>query len=838
MGFKTKIRAAYNAPFAKWLFLMLAIQMTGPFLINTAILFVKKESLGYVLPFIVETVCALAAGLALIPAVKPYAKDRFILSFWLFGYLPYAAVIGCCKQLAISLRTYNNDILSFVLFIATALFICLAVALAIYNAVRVAISLPHKKRGIIKSVLYFAVFSVAVCIGQYAIPYFVTSVISRLFVTGIYLPGTFAVKLISVIAVWLFLVPAVTVCSHDYIAKTDNDGTDSVKSVKNAKADTASIVFACVFIAVFVSTAFFNLKTVPSAIDLFKNGYADKTVMAVAYRCAGDYVTALKQYDTVCTELDAWQNVLTNQKISTELEKDPENTTLLFLDAVTQKGVDGKVELSSVIASLDKLYVENKINGTDFYYSMLSYYNLAHQLTPEQKNRRTEILSRLSAAEAYVGGLVTPDALAENRDDVLNTIKSLRQTDSQFKYSEIIAMAQTGRQTTGTNQTQVGFNDYVIDRAFEIANMNPDDMGHQFMAVYSLTYSDSVTAGMVDTSKYPDRLETVKRFDSLWKAQPEEISKDIQLIERRFVTKAYMTLKKTKEAAEYIAEALKEFPNDSFLTSNAMYCLYNDEQYTECFRMAEDILRADADNTTALLYLGSSAARLKNTGKLLDCAEKLAEQIKTSDYPYYADTCLQELMFRTMIYKSSENKDLDACYNDFTDDDKKRLESNEFLNAYMQAYRIAFTHVTNYQLMDVAAGLNYIDTVLKVRDDIGYPYYIRGSIYYCQSTNYLTSEEHVENLNKAVKDFEKATEYADDDAIVWYSLAEAYNKQGRNDLAYTARSVGEKLMPWQDYYGSYDDGLWHILFYKTESLQKLGNNHKKQIEALTSNEEG
>ena len=38
-------------------------------------------------------------------------------------------------------------------------------------------------------------------------------------------------------------------------------------------------------------------------------------------------------------------------------------------------------------------------------------------------------------------------------------------------------------------------------------------------------------------------------------------------------------------------------------------------------------------------------------------AEKLAEQIKTSDYPYYADACLQELMFRTMIYKSSENKE-------------------------------------------------------------------------------------------------------------------------------------------------------------------------------------
>ena len=835
MGFKTKIRASYNAPFAKWLFLMLSIQMAGPFLLNTFILFIKKESLGYVLPVIVEAVCALAAGLALIPAVKPYTNGRSALSFWLFGYLPYAAVLGCGKQLATSLRTYNGDILSFMLSIAMTLFTGLAVALSIYNAVRVAIGLPHKKRSVINTILYFTVFAVAVCIGNYIIPYYVKSAISKLFITGIYLPGTFAIKLINVIVVWLFLAPAVVVCSHDYTGNADNTDDSNAKSTK---ISAGRIVFACIFAAAFISTVVFNLKTVPSDIDVFKNSYADKTVMAVAYRRAGDYVTALRQYDTVCTELDAWENVLSNQGVSEQLSKDPDNTTLLFLDAVTQKGVDGKIELSSVIASLDKLYIENKINGIDFYYSMLSYYKSAYQLTAEQKNRRTEILSRLSAAEAYSGGVISPEALAENTDEALDIIKSLRKADSQFKYSEIIAMAQTGRQTTGTNQTQVGFSDYVVDRAFELAKANPDDMGHQFMAVYALTYSDAVYAGMIDTSKYPDRLETVKRFDSLWKAQTEKISKDIQLFERQFVTKAYMTLKKTKEASEYITEALKEFPDDSLLISNKLYCLYNDKQYLECFQMAEEELKTDANNTTALLYLGSSAARLKNIEKLLDCAEKLAEQIKTSDYPYYADACLQELMFRTMIYKSSENKELDACYDDFSEDEKKRLEANEFLNAYMQAYRIAFTPVTSYQLMDVASGLDYIDTILKVRSDIGYPYYIRGSMYYCQSTNYLTSEEHAENLNKAVKDFEKAAEYADDDAIVWYSLAEAYNRQGKNDLAYTARSVGEKLMPWQDYYGSYDDGLWHILFYKNESLQKLSENHKQQINALTSKEEG
>ena len=833
-GFGKQVKGVFSSKWSGWIFLAAVLQTMLPFFIKSMVLFVTKESQGNLLPLTVELATLLVSGAVLCIPVKRNGGAGG--SFWLKGYLPYAAA-ACAGGVLFQFVGYATGLFYCILLPVAAILVAAAIVHMINRMVYLALRQKGKE-----NVGKYILACIVILLGQYLLPYLASGVFIRLLMQRMVWMISLLYFLVSAIFLWVASGVAaglaVSGCAAvDDVApmtqetatggnaapaaeETATDGNaapaaDSAAPVAKKKNMTGVIVSAAVIVVAMVC----SIRYTPSLVTRFQYSYASGILQMRECAENGDYVAASKIYKELYAELDAWAAVLeqnsgTIESINREY---PDNATVAYLLAA------GKSDSSYRLAALEKLYMTGKVD-TNLWYTILTEYKNAESLTEEQKNRQREILSRLAAMRIYTGGY---DSIEELRADGTKLTESIDELKNLLDNQEVIVLMgqmQMGDLTyQGGILVAMGFSDSLRRQIFYEAQDHPDNFTKQFLALYALVNSDGTVATEGAYFGGDQYVGVIDRFTELLDEKQEEFSGEALQTLQQLAVKAYMTYMATEKCADY-CEKLMESSDDYSIKLSAMYCYLDSGRPEKCAALAESLLAEKKDDVAGLYYMGAASVVLKDTDTVIDCAENLAEQLKTTEYPDYVDRYLSQLISEITVYRSSTLAEyhLEGCYDDFTDSQMQRIEQNTFLNAYIQAYRAAIDpDGVNRYAEDTDAGFDYIDQMLAVRQDLGYAWYLKGAIY-----NDRWEDE------KAAACFEEAVKYQQDDPMLWYALYDACDAIGEYEKAYYALSVCREFMPWEDYYGSFDNGLSHVGVYRAGLISDLEREHKELLNKI------
>lgn len=833
-GFGKQVKGVFSSKWSGWIFLAAVLQTMLPFFVKSMVLFVTKESQGNLLPLTVELAALLVSGTVLCIPVKRNGGTGG--SFWLKGYLPYAAA-ACAGGVLFQFVGYATGLFYCILLPVAAILVAAAIVHMINRMVYLALRQKGKE-----NVGKYILACIVILLGQYLLPYLASGVFTRLLMQRMVWMISLLYFLVSAIFLWVASGVAaglaVSGCAAvDDVApmtqetatggnaapaadETATDGNaapaaDSAAPVAKKENMTGVIVSAAVIVVAMVC----SIRYTPSLVTRFQYSYASGILQMRECAGNGDYVAASKIYKELYAELDAWAAALeqssgTIESINREY---PDNATVAYLQAA------GKSDSSYRLAALEKLYMTGKVD-TNLWYTILTEYKNAESLTDEQKNRQREILSRLAAMRIYTGGY---DSIEELRADGTKLTESIDELKNLLDNQEVIVLMgqmQMGDLTyQGGILVAMGFSDSLRRQIFYEAQDHPDNFTKQFLALYALVNSDGTVATEGAYFGGDQYVGVIDRFTELLDEKQEEFSGEALQTLQQLAVKAYMTYMATEKCADY-CEKLMESSDDYSIKLSAMYCYLDSGRPEKCAALAESLLAEKKDDVAGLYYMGAASVVLKDTDTVIDCAENLAEQLKTTEYPDYVDRYLSQLISEITVYRSSTLAEyhLEGCYDDFTDSQMQRIEQNTFLNAYIQAYRAAIDpDGVNRYAEDTDAGFDYIDQMLAVRQDLGYAWYLKGAIY-----NDRWEDE------KAAACFEEAVKYQQDDPMLWYALYDACDAIGEYEKAYYALSVCREFMPWEDYYGSFDNGLPHVGVYRAGLISDLEREHKELLNKI------
>lgn len=835
-GFGKQVKGVFSSKWSGWIFLAAVLQTMLPFFVKSMVLFVTKESQGNLLPLTVELATLLVSGAVLCIPVKKNGGAGG--GFWLKGYLPYAAAV-CAGGVLFQFVGYATGLFYNILLPVAAILVAAVIVHMINRMVYLALGQRGKE-----NVGKYILACIVILLGQYLLPYLASGVFTRLLLQRMVWMISLLYFLVSAILLWAAsgvaaglaasgctAVDGVTPAPAVEEPATGGNASPAVQEPETGEnaalaADSAApaakkkgMTGVIVSAAVIVVATVCSIRYTPSLVTRFQNSYASGIVQMRECAENGDYVAASKIYKELYAELDAWaaaleQNSGTIESINREY---PDNATVAYLQAA------GKSDSSYRLAALEKLYMTGKVD-TNLWYTILTEYKNAESLTDEQKNRQREILSRLAAMRIYTGGY---DSIEELRADGTKLTESIDELKNLLDNQEVIVLMgqmQMGDLTyQGGILVAMGFSDSLRRQIFYEAQDHPDNFTKQFLALYALVNSDGTVATEGAYFGGDQYVGVIDRFTELLDEKQEEFSGEALQTLQQLAVKAYMTYMATEKCADY-CEKLMESSDDYSIKLSAMYCYLDSGRPEKCAALAESLLAEKKDDVAGLYYMGAASVVLKDTDTVIDCAENLAEQLKTTEYPDYVDRYLSQLISEITVYRSSatESYNLEGCYDDFTDSQMQRIEQNTFLNAYIQAYRAAIDpDGVNRYAEDTDAGFDYIDQMLAVRQDLGYAWYLKGAIY-----NDRWEDE------KAAACFEEAVKYQQDDPMLWYALYDACDAIGEYEKAYYALSVCREFMPWEDYYGSFDNGLPHVGVYRAGLISDLEREHKELLNKI------
>lgn len=834
-GFGKQVKGVFSSKWSGWIFLAAVLQTMLPFFVKSMVLFVTKESQGNLLPLTVELAALLVSGTVLCIPVKRNGGTGG--SFWLKGYLPYAAA-ACAGGVLFQFVGYATGLFYCILLPVAAILVAAAIVHMINRMVYLALRQKGKE-----NVGKYILACIVILLGQYLLPYLASGVFTRLLMQRMVWMISLLYFLVSAIFLWVASGVAaglaVSGCAAvDDVApmtqetatggnaapaadETATDGNaapaaDSAAPVAKKKNMTGVIVSAAVIVVAMVC----SIRYTPSLVTRFQYSYASGILQMRECAGNGDYVAASKIYKELYAELDAWAAALeqssgTIESINREY---PGNATVAYLLAA------GNSDSSYRLAALEKLYMTGKVD-TNLWYTILAEYKNAESLTEEQQNRQLEIISRLAAMRIYTGGYDSMEELRADGTKLTESINELKNVLDNQEFIVLMGQMQMGNLTNSADGINVtpGFDERLLEQIFYEAQAEPDSFTKQFLAMYALANANGTVATLDSLLTIEAYAGVIDRFTELLDEKQEDFSGEVLQTLQQLAVRAYMTFMKTGKCADY-CEKLMESSDDYSIRLNAMYCYLDSGRPEECAALAKSLLAEKEDDVAGLYYLGAASVALKDTDTVIDCAENLAEQLKTTEYPDYVDRYLSQLISRITIYRSStlEEYTLEGCYDDFTDSQLQRIEQNTFLNAYIQAYRETFDpDGINRYAEDTDAGFDYIGQMLAVRQDLGYAYYLKGAIY-----NDRYEDE------KAAACFEEAVKYQQDDPMLWYAMYDAYEAIGEYEKAYYALSVCHEFMSWEDYYGSFDNGLPHVGVYRAGLISDLEREHEELLNKI------
>lgn len=799
---------AYKNAFARWIFGIIASLVILPDLIKTVLLCIKKESLAAGTVFIADVLCVVCAFVFAFFAVCSIGKTaKEAVAVWLKGCIPCIAALYGGKLLTVLFVKCFGTVGEFIGIAVGGILLGLS-----FHLLSCAVNGGIKGK-VGRKLLLTAVCILLAIVFAYLLPYIFGLGVESAFTQK----RVWCIKLIAELIYAVFcLVLIVPVLRFVCIGNLSKTGTDEQISSVQTKKSRLGYIPTAVGVAVLTICAVMTFPATISSSDRLKAEYYSRTNTACYNLLGGNIITAVNDYREIQRELEIWEKIADGGWNDISESEIATNQMLAYLDTYANH-TDDRLE------TMEKYYTAGYIKDTDFCFDMLAEYKNADELTAEQKNRRTEILTNLAANGIYVGGL--PD-VAENATVMAEVIETAFSYQNSFEYAEILAKMRVGV-TNGTNiadSVGTGITYQLVSQAVEKALEAPEDFVWSYIAV--MFYNNQEQHSLYLTADYSDDkriLAVVENFEKQFEKQlGKDITKEERLGIKKLVMQTYLRALALDKCADYGLEALKEFDN-FFIRENTMYALLKTGRYDECLKLANEV--KDDTNPVPLYY---AAAATLESGEFDASAEyvlELAKQVKTSEYPKKADELLHSY-FSLLVVDTETTK---AKYSLLSDEQINKLNSDEFLKNYLAAYvNACYPSYGGHSIYDDAytqameTALTAADRVISERGELCYPYYLKGVTLMQQ-----------EKYDEAVAAYKKAIDYKSDDPMIWYALYAAYEELEEWENAYTAAEIAIGLSPWFNYYSDYEgigihpysyrDGAKAMIEKQHEASQKGGN---------------
>lgn len=791
----------YKNAFARWIFGIIASLVILPDLIKTVLLCIKKESLAAGTVFIADVLCVVCAFVFAFFAVCSIGKTaKEAVAVWIKGCIPCISALYGGKLLTVLFVKCFGTVGEFIGIAAGGTLLGLSFYL-LSCAVNGGI-----KGKVGRKLLLTAVYILLAIVFAYLLPY----------IFGLGIESAFAQKrvwcikliaeLIYAVFCWVLIVPVLRFVCHGNLSKA---GTDEQNTSAQTKKSSLGYIPTAVGAAVLTICAVITFPATVSPSDRLKAEYYSRTNTACYNLLGGRIITAVNDYREIQRELEIWKEIADGGWNDISESEIATNQMLAYLDTYANH-TDYRLE------TMEKYYTAGYIKDTDFCFDMLAEYKNADELTAEQKNRRTEILTNLAANGIYVGGL--PD-VAENAAVMAEVIETAFSYQNSFEYAEMLAKMRVGV-TNGTNiadSVGTGITYQLVSQAVEKALEAPEDFVWSYIAV--MFYNNQEQHSLYLTADYSDDkriLAVVENFEKQFEKQlGKDITKEERLGIKKLVMQTYLRALALDKCADYGLKALKEFDN-FFIRENTMYALLKTGRYDECLKLAKEV--QDDTNPVPLYY---AAAATLESGEFDASAEyvlELAKQVKTSEYPKKADELLHSY-FSLLVVDTETTK---AKYSLLSDEQINKLNSDEFLKNYLEAYvNACYPSYGGHSIYDDAyteameTALAAADRVIAERGELCYPYYLKG-------VTLMQQKEY----DEAVAAYKKAIEYKSDDPMIWYALYAAYEELEEWENAYTAAEIAIGLSPWFNYYSDYEGIGIHPYSYREGAKAMIEKQHE------------
>lgn len=792
---------AYKNAFARWIFGIIASLVILPDLIKTVLLCIKKESLAAGTVFIADVLCVVCAFVFAFFAVCSIGKTaKEAVAVWLKGCIPCIAALYGGKLLTVLFVKCFGTVGEFMGIAVGGILLGLSFYL-LSCAVNGGI---NGKVG--RKLLLTAVCILLAIVFAYLLPYIFWSGVESAFAQKRVWCIKLIAELIYAVFCWVLIVHVLKFVCLGNLSKA---GTDEQISSLQTKKSRLGYIPTAVGAAVLTICAVMTFPATISSSDRLKAEYYNRTNTACYNLLGGNIITAVNDYREIQRELEIWKKIADGGWNDISESEIATNQMLAYLDTYANH-TDDRLE------TMEKYYTAGYIKDTDFCFDMLAEYKNADELTAEQKNRRTEILTNLAANGIYVGGL--PD-VAENSATMAEVIETAFSYQNSFEYAEMLAKMRVGV-TNGTNiadSVGTGITYQFVSQAVEKALESPEDFVWSYIAV--MFYNNQEQHSLYLTADYSDDkriLTIVENFEKQFEKQlGNDITKEERLGIKKLVMQTYLRALALDKCADYGLEALKEFDN-FFIRENTMYALLKTGRYDECLMLAKEV--QDDTNPVSLYY---AAAATLESGEFDASAEyvlKLAKQVKTSEYPKKADELLHSY-FSLLVVDTETTK---AKYSILSDEQINKLNSDEFLKNYLAAYvNACYPSYGDHSIYDDAytqameTALAAVDRVISERGELCYPYYLKGVTLMQQ-----------EKYDEAVAAYKKAIDYKSDDPMIWYALYAAYEELEEWENAYTAAEIAIGLSPWFNYYSDYEGIGIHPYSYREGAKAMIEKQHE------------
>ena len=562
-------------------------------------------------------------------------------------------------------------------------------------------------------------------------------------------------------------------------AQEERKGQEAQKEQKQRGTGKCSIALSCVSLVILLAAAVLLFPRQISDRDRLEANYYSRINLACYELFAGNLTIASNAYEDIWRELESWQEISQYGFAYISEDEVAENPMLAYLDAATRE--------EEMLACMEKYYTEGYIRDTDFYFSLLSAYKKERHLTKEQENRRREILTNLAAEGIYAGGLPEVKKNAEKMAKIMETASEHRE---RFDYVKLLARMRTGDSTYGT-----GISADIVSSAVNRALEKPEDFAWNYLALLLYNHQEEhlYNSGLFSVDR--DIVTVAGQFDSLFEEYfGKSATAEETLLVKKFMMQTYLRAMASEEGADYGLEALQEFAGDSYLRENTMYALFRAERYEECLKLAEE---GDTGTNPAACYYGAAAALCDGKYDVsVKYALELAERVKKDEYPVRAD----ELLYAYLGLLREDNNLPDSIL--------QELKQDDLFQYYLAAYEDTYGEIITWEALERVPAET--EEILKIRENLCYPYYLQGVAYFQQ-----------EKYEEAAEAYRKAIDCYSGDAMIWYALHVAYAELGDWENAYAAGEIAMGQSDWGNYYSDDEGSGIHLYSFRDDARQMI-----------------
>ncbi len=267
-----------------------------------------------------------------------------------------------------------------------------------------------------------------------------------------------------------------------------------------------------------------------------------------------------------------------------------------------------------------------------------------------------------------------------------------------------------------------------VEYAVGMAESHPDSIFFQkipFDYVFSWY-------GTTDTKNYNTLINrlynVVNRYKELYAATDAPESEQIGAYSS--IANAYLYLGKKDDALTLMQAKYAETKNRSY-AEVLLNCYKETARYDKVLELAESILEGNEADSRALFYAGLGAMGTKDFDKVCEYGVKLAGIALN---PEKASEINDATLFSFVNYLCLNDDALGqreglACYTALSEDQKAKLESNEYLKLYIQAYTNTFTENLESEGVDnKKLARASVDSLLEKRPENAYAVYMKAAL--------------------------------------------------------------------------------------------------------------